>query len=275
MDTFMDKLAQKLTAQEMIKANAAADAEEMTRLQNQVKEYNDCLIQMRQVNQEMQARAEHLNQDIQAKAEQMNRDIQTRTENMGQEMEIRTEKLSQEMQAQTGKMTQEMQIQLEKVNQEMQTAAVKLDQELKGASRKLDQFMEVTLNPQVTKLVEEGVARLKGASVDGDQLNRLIEESIGKIREIQQDGDGVEKLRKVLGEMLEQSNEFVHKENVKVYRNVQAVVLEESVKISDCVKGETKNMSGRMNLIFGISIGALAASLGGLIFQLLTFFKIV
>ena len=33
MDTFMDKLAQKLNAQEMIKANSAADAEEMDQLQ--------------------------------------------------------------------------------------------------------------------------------------------------------------------------------------------------------------------------------------------------
>ena len=35
MDTFMDKLAQKLNAQEMIKANSAADAEEMDQLKNQ------------------------------------------------------------------------------------------------------------------------------------------------------------------------------------------------------------------------------------------------
>ena len=35
MDTFMDKLAQKLNAQEMIKANSAADAEEMDQLKSQ------------------------------------------------------------------------------------------------------------------------------------------------------------------------------------------------------------------------------------------------
>ena len=37
MDTFMDKLAQKLNAQEMIKANSAADAEEMDQLKSQPK----------------------------------------------------------------------------------------------------------------------------------------------------------------------------------------------------------------------------------------------
>ena len=48
MDTFMDKLAQKLNAQEMIKANSAADAEEMDQLKNQLREYDECLAQMQQ-----------------------------------------------------------------------------------------------------------------------------------------------------------------------------------------------------------------------------------
>ena len=44
MDTFMDKLAQKLNAQEMIKANSAADAAELSRIREQNAEY-DALIQ--------------------------------------------------------------------------------------------------------------------------------------------------------------------------------------------------------------------------------------
>lgn len=43
MDMFMDKLAQKLTAQEIIKANTAADVEELNKLKNQIAEYNECL----------------------------------------------------------------------------------------------------------------------------------------------------------------------------------------------------------------------------------------
>ena len=38
MDMFMDKLAQKLTAQEIIKANTAADVEELNKLKNQIAE---------------------------------------------------------------------------------------------------------------------------------------------------------------------------------------------------------------------------------------------
>ena len=55
MDTFMDKLAQKPNAQEMIKANSAADAEEMDQLKNQLREYDECLAQMQQVNKELRA----------------------------------------------------------------------------------------------------------------------------------------------------------------------------------------------------------------------------
>ena len=55
MDTFMDKIAQKFTANEIIKANSAADAEQLQRLQQQVKKYDDCLAEMRQVNQSMES----------------------------------------------------------------------------------------------------------------------------------------------------------------------------------------------------------------------------
>ena len=50
MDNFTDKLAQKLSAQEMIKANAQAEANEMRRLQEQVAQYEAILQDMRKPN---------------------------------------------------------------------------------------------------------------------------------------------------------------------------------------------------------------------------------
>ncbi|MCM1569622.1 MAG: hypothetical protein NC081_09275 [Roseburia sp.] len=46
MDTFMEKLAHRLSAQEMIKANTAAEAEELNQLKKQVRDYHECLNQM-------------------------------------------------------------------------------------------------------------------------------------------------------------------------------------------------------------------------------------
>lgn len=50
MDNFTDKLAQRLSAQEMIKANAQAEANEMCRLQEQVAQYEAILQDMRKLN---------------------------------------------------------------------------------------------------------------------------------------------------------------------------------------------------------------------------------
>lgn len=195
MDTFMDKLAQKLNAQEMIRANSAADAEEMGKLKNQVKEYNECLIKLQ-------------------------------------------------------------------------------------------------------KLLDDGARKLEGAQVNGGEINRLVEESIAKISDMQQDNESIEAMKKVLEEMKESldatldeqknamnsaldeqknvleakladCNENVHKECVKVYRNVQAVVVEENAKQSENVMNSVNALKGKMNAILGVSIAALVMALTGVILQIL------
>lgn len=151
MDTFMDKLAQKLNAQEMIKANSAADAEEMDQLKNQLREYDECLAQMQQANKELRA-----------------------------------------------------------VNHAMET------------------LMSETIAPEVTKLSEESVAAIRKMQQENtEKLQELQQEYTTKLEEIRQNTEELEDLRKHLDEKLDGSDENVHKECVKVYRNVQAAVVEE------------------------------------------------
>ena len=50
MDNFTDRLAQRISAQDMIKANAQAEANEMRRLQEQVAQYEAILQDMRKLN---------------------------------------------------------------------------------------------------------------------------------------------------------------------------------------------------------------------------------
>ena len=196
MDTFMDKLAQKLTAQEIIKANAAADAEELNRLQNQVKEYNECLAQMRQVNQKMQETAE-----------------------------------------------------------------------------RMEHLME-EVAPKMDQLSEEAVKKMEAMQGDGERVSRLAEESMEKLSQMQQDREALEDLQKSLTGLFAQSDDFVHKENVKVYRNVQAVVMEESGKQKEVMENHMKALSGRLNVVLGVACAALAAGVLGLAFQLLTYFHV-
>lgn len=53
MDSFIDRLAHRFTAQEIIKANATAEAEELKRTREQVRQYEACLEEMKQVNESM------------------------------------------------------------------------------------------------------------------------------------------------------------------------------------------------------------------------------
>lgn len=50
MDTFIDKLAQKKNAQEMIRANSAAEAVKMDQMQKQMKAYDELMQEIRRVN---------------------------------------------------------------------------------------------------------------------------------------------------------------------------------------------------------------------------------
>lgn len=193
MDTFMDKLAQKLTAQEMIKANAAADAEEMKKMQMQIDEYR--------------------------------------------------------------------------------------------------------------KILDGMQALLDNAQVDGGAINRLVEEGIAKIEQVQADTRGYDRLRESMEDLDEALNarlaatdekmvsmennlaamesklttmdEDVHKECVKVYRNVQAVVVEENVKQTDDRDLKVRVLRDELQKILKISTLALIAAAGSIVFQLLVYLNIL
>ena len=206
MDTFMDKLAQKLNAQEMIRANSAAEAEELGKLRNQVAEYNQCLAKLQ-------------------------------------------------------------------------------------------------------KLLEDGEQKLEGAKVDGAEINRLVEESIAKISALQKDTESIDEMKVVLAGLkdsleaalqeqeqslsakledqksvvaaqledqnkavvakLDESNENVHKECVKVYRNVQAVVVEENGKQTESMTNSVDALKGKLNAVLGVSITAMILALAGVGLQVL------
>ena len=157
MDTFMDKLAQKFTAQEMIKANSAAEAAELQRTREQVKKYNDCLQEMKQVNDDTKA------------------------------------------------------------------ALV-----------------------QIQETLEAGMDQFKNAEIPLEGLSNEI-------------------------------MDFVHKENVKVYRNVQAVVVEEGAKQAEgleVVTAKVNAVKGKASAAFGMSIVTFILVLCSVIMQVLDFLNI-
>lgn len=169
MDMFMDKLTHKLTAQEMIKANAAADAAELTQLREQTATYEALFEKMKQSSDKNAAEIENLVASAMAKIEE-----------------------------------------------------------------------------------------IKAGTKDTEDLKLILDE-----------------LKKLQSEQYEQLTDHVHKENVKVYRNVQAVVVDEAAKQNETTGRTLSSISGRIGGVMGISIAALLISIAGLVFQILVYLHII
>ncbi len=187
MDNFMDKLAHKLTAAEIIRANGAAEAEELRRLQNQVKQYNEGLKEMRLLNEEAAA------------------------------------------------------------NQ-----------------RRLEEILAA------------GEEKIRSAQVNTGEIDRLVETGISRMQEMQLGtGQIQETLKESLNTQGEQIGDYVHKENVKVYRNVQAVIVEEAGKQNASLEKSVSVLEGKLKAVMGLSAAALLVAAAGVIFQLLLYFHVL
>ena len=196
MDNFMDKIAQKLNSQDMIRANAAADAAELETLETQMAmfkeqmaKYDDCLQEMRKLNLKNIESA----QGVRHLADQAN-------EKLGKTVE------------------------------EMEAASVSKIQE-------------------ASDLSIAGIQQTSDASIAG--INQTVEESLAKIAEIKENTANLEAITETMTgvqEKLEQSfkglEDFLHTDNVKVYRNVQAAMIEELEKQTAVIR-ETQEKSAR------------------------------
>lgn len=182
MDNFMDKIAQKLTSQDMIRANSAADAAELESLETQMAlfkeqmgKYDDCLQEMRKLNLKNIESA----QGVQQLADQANE-------------------------------------RLEKTVEELESTSVS----------KIQQTSDLSI---------AGIKQTSDVSIAG--INQTVAESLAKIAEIKENADNLEKITETMTNLqgkLEESfksmEDFLHTDNVKVYRNVQAAMIEELEK---------------------------------------------
>lgn len=193
MDNLMDKIAQKLSAQEVIRANAAADAAQMEKLESQVAEYDACMKEMRRLN-------------------------------------------------------------LKNVENE----------------QKLKELLEEG-STRIQELADECILKIQGTQSEV-QINREKEEEVRNLLEELKTlySDNTTKIE----DLFRESDDFVHKENVKVYRNVQAVMVEELEKQTQDIINNVRALSGRNKSMFIVNIvtlvlavvnvGMLIAHLAGL-----------
>lgn len=199
MDNFIDKLAQKFIAGEVIKANSVAEERELKRLREQVAEYEQCIQEMKKLQM-----------------------TNTRTA-----------------------------AQLREMMEEQREGVKKLTEE---SIRKLEQVKE-----------EE----TKKDKAYGDTLEAAQKTMEELMLSMKQQWENLEKNHKEIEKWFQKADDYLHKENVKVYRNVQAVIVEETGKKSEEImkaqEAAGKKYSKPVLILLGLT---LAASLGNIILTL-------
>lgn len=207
MDNFMDKLAQRLTAQEMIKANSAADAAELERLQKQLDQYDACLQEMRKLSLKNVETTDKIGELLEESIQK----IQSYQTN-GEDLNLRLDALKEEF----------------------------------GISGK-----------EITSSREEMNASLEELKSSGEKLQAFI--------------DGFAPSMEAL---LEKANDYVHKENVKVYRNVQAVVVEEAKKQAEAMEAQQKKKDKGARTAFVFTVLTFLAVVADIALKLLEHFNL-
>ena len=206
MDNFIDRLAQKFIAGEVIRANSAAEERELKKLREQVAEYERCLQEMRKI------------QLINTQSAQ----------NLHDMMVENTEGIRKLTQESLGKLA---------------------DVQLETEAQKADAKKAVDTAATAMAQMEEQVIKMQ--------------ETVAALSE------DLSKNQAELKERFEKADEYLHKENVKVYRNVQAVVVEEvGNKAKEIIKAgeEASAKASKPVLVFAV-LGFLMAT-ASLVFQI-------
>ena len=316
MDNFMDRLAQKFSAQEMIKANSQAEAAEIKRLQFQVSEYEKILQEMRRLNYKNTEISEKLDEMIgdgakklfgmkeeQEKLVASMRDIaveQTKTreaelsqrervlfereraaeqERMEKEHALEQERMEKEHALEQARMEKERALEQARVEKE------RAEHERQERERMTEEArQERERAERVTEEARQERERMaEEARQERERAERVIEEArLERERAMQeaeeaQSGSETEEQKEsdfnviagIIEEKFKYSDDFVHKESVKVYRNVQAVVVDELKRYADDLTAENNKLKTKVNNVMTVSVISMVASVVGIAISLL------
>lgn len=290
MDTFMDKLAQKFNAQEIIKANSAAETEELNRLREQVKEYNECLARMQQICEQMDETAEAVKvkmesaqfdtEGLRAELLQMWQELQNDTAAQIPEVPavaFDEEKVTDAI-AQLGENLVAKQAEQNGLVKDMQDAQTESLKAMQAAQIEEMRGLQTTWFETVKNSYEDQIDRIRSmvkAQISGNKDGQLD----GLKSTLETQGQEIDtkmgEMKTMLESQLGGSNEFVHKECVKVYRNVQAVVIDENAKQVENLEYTLKPTLAKVKVTFTVAVLALIASVAGVALQLLSMFNIL
>ena len=232
MDNFMEKITHQFDSTDLIRANAQADAAELENTKEQLvlfeshmEKVDGALSDLRQVNLKNIETAEELNN----LARQSGERIGAEADKLGATSE-----------------------RIDETAQKLGLSTVRLGEsadKLGEATDKLEEAFGSVKDESLSKIKETSEISIAG-------INKTIDESLAKIAEIQDTadataaiGESVGALSEKLDTLYKQLEEYMHTDHVKIYRNVQASVVEELSKQTEEIKNSTKHKSAATPLM--------------------------
>ncbi|MBR6626889.1 MAG: hypothetical protein IKL04_02770 [Lachnospiraceae bacterium] len=329
MDNFIDKIAHRFTAQEVIKANSAAEAAELDRLKAQMDKYNACVEQMEQLAGEMKeiesrlgnmldttmnlpknetdgnyleeylednfseqvaaliegskSQMDTVARESMLQVDAMTKESLTRVDSVAKEGMAQMDTLKNEGLARMDGMASEGLARMDSLKNE---GLAQMDNVAKGSLAQMDNMVQESLTKvdamakdsmaQVSSMASESLAKLENFQSESmTKLETLQQRSIAKLESFQQKSLDMDAIGEVVAARGDKIDESVHKECVKVYRNVQAVVNEETNRTMESMQGGFKTFTDKLKLVMIISSLAAVLSAGALILQVLTMMNII
>ena len=157
-----------------------------------------------------------------------------------------------------------------------ENSSEQLGQMFSKSSQQLEQLLEMN-SARIQRLADECIEKIKSTQTEvWDEAKDAVLEVKDAVAGAKDNESEVQKLleelkeatvsdKEKIEELFKQSDEYVHKENVKVYRNVQAVVVEELEKQTQALLSSQQQMAGKNKAMFVMNIITMVAVLGNLV----------
>ncbi len=263
MDSFVDKIAQKINGQDVIRANSEAEAAEMKRvkqqaerMQKQMEQYDLCMQEMRNLNlknEESAQMVQELSKDARTVQEMIQNDLTETADRIDRLIGECITRISG-IQTSTGG------------NDETIAKLAELQEKIADYQREQQQLQGALFDQKF--IIEETQKAVTGNKDIIEEIQQTVTGSSQVMEELQKtvsaSSQAMEEFQKTFTDNSGSVEEIVHKENIKVYRNVQAAVTEELGKQTKELLAE-QNKSASMNKVFlALIIVSLVTGIGNL-----------
>lgn len=261
MDNFIDKFAQRKNAQEIIRANAMAEAKEREAMQSRLSEYELAMQEMRRCNLQNLENAEKVKELLEVSLDKINavqkKDARDRESPDRTATEVRI--LLEDLRRQMSELSQRQQERTAELLRGQQEQIVEL---LAGQQGSMGELLEGH-----RARTEEFLAEQKARTEElFREQSALLAEQNGQAKELMDSG------KETLEEAVKAAEDFNHKEAVKVYRNVQAVIEGALPKQTAEIEGSMKKILEKGKTSAGlmvVGVLTLLAAVGNLVIEVL------